>query len=178
MKILSKEETASWCRQHNIALNDRDLPETFDCHERFKIPVDSQQRVHLVFEGMRVLANEPSILVWFDDWSVWPSGQRMHVFDQFRKAYGETRLLIHSPGHVFEPSEIEDAISFVTLGVLFLWDCYVVTPRRDKLLFFSHDEFGLTKAFTWIWADRHSVPQPRHTDGPSEWLGQLCGRAL
>jgi hypothetical protein len=60
-------------------------------------------------------------------------------------SYGETRPLLQSPGHVFEEGEIDDAISFVTLAVLFLWDSYVVTPKRSKLLFYSHDEFGLTK---------------------------------
>jgi hypothetical protein len=67
----------------------------------------------------------------------------MHVFDRFRRSYGETRLLIDSPGHLFEGNEIEDAISFV--AVLFLWDCHVVTASPSKQLYFSHDEFGLAK---------------------------------
>jgi hypothetical protein len=94
---------------------------------------------------MRPFSGTPLLLVWVANWDVWPSGQRMHVFDRFRMSYGETRLLNHSPGHVFDKDEIEDAISFVTLAVLFLWDCYVVTPKRSKFLFFSHDEYGLTK---------------------------------
>jgi hypothetical protein len=145
MMILSKEETTSWCGQHDILLSDYGLPAKSDCDEKFKIPVDAGQRVYLVSQGMRAFANEPLFLVWFDDWSVWPSGQRMHVFDRFRMSYGETRRLIHSPGHVFVQTEIEDAISFVTIAVIFLWDCYVITPKRRKLLYFCHDEFGLSK---------------------------------
>jgi hypothetical protein len=121
------------------------LPERSGSAAKFKIPEDVQRRVAVVAGGMREFSGEPLVLVWFDDWSVWPSGQRMHVFDRFRMSYGETRWLIHSPGHVFGEAEIEDAVSFVTLGVLFLWDCYVVTPKGSKLLFFSHDEFGLAK---------------------------------
>jgi hypothetical protein len=93
---------------------------------------------------MQAFSGEPLFLVWFHDWAVWPSGQRMHVFERFRRPYGETRMLIASPGHVFDQDEMDDAISFVTLAVLFLWDCYVVTPKHSKLLFFSHDEYGLT----------------------------------
>jgi hypothetical protein len=145
MFILSPEEAVAWCREHEIPLSDYGLPERSDCDEKFKIPVDAGQRVAFVSHGMRAFAGEPVVLVWFDDWSVWPSGQRMHVFERFRQSYGETRWLIHSPAHVFAQADIEDAISFVTLAVLFLWDCYVVTPKRGKLLFFSHDEFGLTK---------------------------------
>ena len=59
-------------------------------------------------------------LVWFTDWGVWPSAERRHIFDRFRASYGENRLLIEIPAHVFSPSEAEDILSFVTLGVLFL----------------------------------------------------------
>jgi hypothetical protein len=126
-------------------LSDRGLPQLSDATTKFKIPEDAQKRVVLVSQGMRAFTDASHFLVWFNDWAVWASGQRMHVFDRFRMSYGETRLLSDSPGHVFEQREIDDAISFVTLAVLFLWDCYVVTPKRSKLLFFSHDEYGLTK---------------------------------
>ena len=116
-----------------------------DVFFKFAIPEDAGKRVSLVARGMQAFRNEPGFLVRFDDWSVWPSGQRMHVFDRFRLSYGETRPLIESPGHVFGRRDIEDAISFVTIAILFLWDCYVVTPKRSKLLFFSHDEYGLAR---------------------------------
>ena len=145
MKILSRQDAALWCSQHDVALSDAGLPQRPDMTARFKIPEDTQKRVHLVSQGMSAFADTPLYLVWFNDWAVWPSGQRMHIFDRFRMSYGETRPLIDSPGHIFERGEIEDAISFVTLAVLFLWDCYVVTPKGSKLLFFSHDEYGLAK---------------------------------
>ena len=145
MKVLSREEANLWCSQNEVALSDRGLPERSDATAKFKIPEDAGKRVHLVSQGMTAFSDSPHFLVWFDDWAVWPSGQRMHIFDRFRMSYGENRLLKDSPGHVFGDNEIEDAISFVTLAVLFLWDCYVVAPKRDKLLFFSHDEFGLMK---------------------------------
>lgn len=91
---------------------------------------------------MGAFSDEPRMLVWFTDWGVWPSGERMHIFDRFRLSYGEKRRLIDSPGHAFGSGEFEDAVSFVTLAVLFLWDCNVVTPHRSKLLFLSHDEWG------------------------------------
>jgi hypothetical protein len=145
MRILSREDASLWCGQNNIVLNDRGLPERIDAPVHFKIPEDANKRVGLVSDRMQAFNLEPIFLVWFDDWAVWPSGQRMHIFDRLRMSYGETRPLAQSPGHVFDQSEFEDAVSFVTLAVLMLWDCYVVTPKRGKLLFFSHDEFGLMK---------------------------------
>jgi hypothetical protein len=143
--ILTPDETTLWCSQNEITLTGRGLPEKSDAFFRFTIPEDAGRRVWLVSQGMRAFRDEPAFLVWFDDWSVWPSGQRMHVFDRFRLSYGESRPLIESPGHTFAGRDIEDAISFVTLAVLFLWDCYVVTPQRSKLLFFSHNEYGCAK---------------------------------
>jgi hypothetical protein len=145
MRVLSRREAAAWCQGHHVALGDFGLPERSDADLKFKIPVDAQKRVSLVKQAMEAFADEPFYLVWFDDWSVWPSGQRMHIFDRFRLSYGETRRLIDSPGHVFDQKEIEDATSFVTIAALFLWDCYVVSQQRAKLLFLSHDEYGATK---------------------------------
>jgi hypothetical protein len=145
MKVLSKSETTLWCASHHIALDARGLPERSDVVQKFSVSSDAQRRVALVKHTMEAFVDERAVLVWFDDWSVWPSGQRMHVFDRFRMAYGESRRLIDSPGHIFDQTEIEDATSFVTLAVLFLWDCYVVTPNRSKLLYFSHDEHGAAK---------------------------------
>ena len=143
MKVLSSAETGRWCEQQGIPL-ESGLPQLPELLTRFKIPEDAGQRVCLVSARMRPFTDATVFLVLFDDWAVWPSGQRMHVFERFRLSYGETRPLIQSPGHVFEKDEIDDAISFVTLAVLFLWDCYVATPGCTDFLFFSHDEFGLT----------------------------------
>jgi hypothetical protein len=145
MKVLSKGKTVLWCSQHEIELNESELPELSDASTKFVIPADAQPRVDLVSRSMAAFSETPVFLVWFNDWTARPSGQRMHVFDRFRLSYGESRPLIHSPGHVFEGSETEDAISLVTLAILFRWDCYVVSPKRSRLLYFSRDEYGLTK---------------------------------
>ena len=81
-------------------------------------------------------------LVWFDDWGVWPSGQRMHMFERFLASYGEQRPLIDSPAFLLAKQEFEDMVSFVTFGILFLWDVRVVGTKAGKILFYSHDEIG------------------------------------
>jgi hypothetical protein len=145
MKVLSLTEAVAWCQAHQVALNRRGLPDRSDAHLKFKIPQDTQKRVYLVSQAMEPFADEPLFLVWFDDWSVWPSGERMHIFDRIRMSYGETRRLIEAPGHIFDGTEIVDGTSFVTIAALFLWDCYVVSPGKTKLLYLSHDEYGVTK---------------------------------
>jgi hypothetical protein len=145
MKVLSSQEAAAWCEAHHVPLSHRSLPDRSGANLKFEIPLDAQKRVYLVGQAMESFRDEPLFLVWLDDWSVWPSGQRMHVFDRFRMSYGETRRLIDSPGHVFDRAELEDGKSFVTIAVLFLWDCLVVNQGSTKLLYLSHDEYGVTK---------------------------------
>jgi hypothetical protein len=141
MQVLSAADAKHWCETEGVALDVHGLPE---CPHAvgFDIPEDAGRRVYLAGTCMSGFSDEPGLLVWFHDWSVWPSGERMHIFDRFRLSYGDTEWLIDRPARIFEQSEFEDAVSYVTLAVLFLWDCYVVTPGRTKFLFFSHDEYG------------------------------------
>lgn len=144
MRLISGHDAEAWCRQHDILLSEAGLPDPSAFPTKFSIPSDAGARVSLVSRSMEGFREEPELLVWFKDWSVWPSGERMHIFERLRKSYGEVRQLGEAPASVFESAEIEDAISFVTVAVLFLWNCYVLTPRGAKLLFFSHDEHGST----------------------------------
>ena len=107
-------------------------------NNQFAIPVDAGRRVFLVSDLLGRFEGK-TIVVVFSDWSVWPSGQRMHIFDRLRLSYGESRPLIKTPIHVFEKDEFEGAVSFVTLGVLFLFNVEVFA--KDSV-FFSHDEYG------------------------------------
>jgi hypothetical protein len=141
---ISGHDAETWCRQHEILLSEGGFPDLSALPIKFSIHSDAGARVSLVSRSMEAFRGEPELLVWFKDWSVWPSGERMHIFERVRKSYGEVRQLGDAPATLFEAGEIEDAISFVTVAVLFLWDCYVLTPSGAKLLFFSHDECGYT----------------------------------
>jgi hypothetical protein len=86
------------------------------------------------------------LLVWYDDWMVWESGQWMPLVLRLRRSYGEARKLIDIPAQLFGDGEIEDATSFAVIAVLFLFDCYVICPEQGRMIYFSHDEWGLAKA--------------------------------
>jgi len=146
MKTLTKIEIADWCRRNLIPFDEFGRPKSICETEGFKIPIDTGQRVALVKSHFQIFKDEEEILIWFTEWGVWPSSERMHIFDRFRLSYGENRPLIEAPGHVFNQEEVEDALSFITLGVVFLWDCYVVNRTGTKVLFYSHDESGYKSA--------------------------------
>ena len=142
MKIIDRAEVEKWCKANSCALDGNGLPFPPMVTESFKIPQDTGKRIAMVKDHLTVFQSKPEILVWFTEWGVWPSGERAHIFERFRISYGEKRNLIDSPGHLFSSTEHEDVVSFVTLGVLFLWNVFVFSSKYEKFLFYSHDEVG------------------------------------
>jgi len=137
MRAITKTEAQEWCRSHDIAIDDRGLPQPDFAETQgldFKIPEDTGQRIALLHKLFRSVPPEREILVWFDDWGVWPSGERKHMFERFRDSYGEHRWLSDAPGYLFATAERKDAISFAAFAILFLWDCHVLTDTADTCL--------------------------------------------
>ena len=100
MRAITKTEAQEWCRSHDIAIDDRGLPQPDFAETQgldFKIPEDTGQRIALLHKLFRSVPPEREILVWFDDWGVWPSGERKHMFERFRDSYGEHRWLSDAP---------------------------------------------------------------------------------
>lgn len=141
MKFLTKKDAVKWCRENRINLDERELPITTKSSKNFTIPSDAGQRIALVASQFEHFRDETEILIWVTEWGVWPSSERLHIFDRFRISYGEKRLLIEIPAQVISKNEHEDGLSILTLAVLFLWDCYVLT-KDGKFIFYSHDECG------------------------------------
>jgi hypothetical protein len=145
MRAFTKSEAKKWCQTQGAAMGNGGFPDASDETESFVIPTDAGQRVALAARHLECFRENGKTLVWFNDWAVWPSGQRMHIFERFLASYGETRPLIKAPAFLFEEFEHEDLVSFVTLGVLFLWNIHVVGTKARRLLFYSHDEVGWIK---------------------------------
>ena len=141
MKALSAREAEAWCERRAIPLDTRRLP-LRPTEESFKIPEDAGARVALVSRQLEAYRGDPEALVWFTEWSVWPSGERPHIFARLLASYGEERPLVEVPAVLFGPEEFEDLASFVAVGVLFLWDIFVLGWGGSKRMHYSHDESG------------------------------------
>ena len=145
MRAVTINEAQEWCRSHEITVDARGLPQPAFADAQgldFKIPADTGRRIALLHQLFLSLPAGQEVLVWFDDWGVWPSGERKHMFERFRDSYGEHRWLSEAPAYLFAPAEREDAISFAGFAILFLWDCHILTETADTWFFFSHDEIG------------------------------------
>ena len=144
MQPLTAAEARRWCDAQGLVADRRGFPTPRGARSDVTIPSDAGQRVALVARHLAFFGGTGEVLVWFDDWAVWPSGQRMHVFERMLASYGHHAPLIERPAFLFSAAEYEDAVSFVTIGVLFLWDVRVVGAVGQRLLFYSHDECGWT----------------------------------
>ena len=93
----------------------------------FTIPQDAGQRTAMVKGQMERLKGKAWLLIWVDDWSVWPSGRWHHVFTRLRLSCGCVAPLIEKPAHLVEAAEHEAAVSVAVYSVLMLWGCYVIS---------------------------------------------------
>jgi hypothetical protein len=146
MKFISKTEAQNWCKSKGIPLDERNLPQ-IDKNKlgSFKIPKDSGQKIAMARGHFEHFRSEKEILIWITEWGIWPSSERMHIFERLRTSYGEKRNLKEAPGNIFNQAEFEDALSLLTLATIFFWDCYVLNGKGDKMIFYSHDEYVLIK---------------------------------
>lgn len=144
MKLLTREQAQAWCEVYRIPLTTFGLPDVSDRDETFSIPEDAGRRVGLAREQVLAFEGAKELLVWIDDWGVWPSGQWDHIFYQFRKSYGFDSPLIEHPAHHLDSSELPVATSLAVYSLLMLWDCYLISPS-GAWLHYSHDECGAMK---------------------------------
>jgi hypothetical protein len=69
-------------------------------------------------------------------------GPAYALFIRFRETFGEERPLIKAPGHILNPEEKDDAISIISVSLIFMWNCHILSASGRDAVFTSHDEFG------------------------------------
>ena len=151
MRFLSYSQCAEWCSQRGFPTRQiegyivgphPDLQSPEFHFVTFTPPVDSGQKVWLARFLYSLLQPSSELLIWLGDWAVWPSSQHMPLFTRFREAFGEKRPLLEAPGHLLTPEEADDAVSIISVSLLFMWNCHVLSHSGRDAVFTSHDEFG------------------------------------
>lgn len=148
MRCLTYSECSDWCRAHGYPVMDADhygnpAPRVLEAGARIAVqyPDDSGQKVLLAREVIGQLANAGEMLLWLDNWAVWPNSQHMPLFTRFREALGESRPVIEAPGHLIQAAALDDAVSVLAVAMLFFWDCHVF-PASGPVFVTSHDEWN------------------------------------
>ena len=79
-------------------------------------------------------------LFWVSDWPFYKPDE-MAITLALRRAHGEKRRLIDAPGHVFDLSETDELVGWVSLMMSFGWDGHLFTwPFRDSMFQTSHED--------------------------------------
>ncbi len=148
MKAIEAGAAKQWSEAHGFQLSEHGLPEwrEQDGLEDFSIPPDAGARVALVREHMDALKKEEELCIWLDDWDVWQSGQRWHIFERFLASYGVGDAMMEKPAYLIQKRDFDIALSIVTFAVLMLADCHVLGSSGRSYLFYSHDEVGHKRA--------------------------------
>jgi hypothetical protein len=155
MRCLSHTESAAWCVKHRYPIIDanhygRPAPVVRKQFEEIQLvyPANSGKMVFLASEVIRWFSvnGNAELLLWIDDWGVFPGCEHIPLFMRFRQALGESRALIEAPGHLLEVDELDDAVSVLAIALLFGWDCHVFSATHGPV-FFVHMMSGILFSF-------------------------------
>jgi hypothetical protein len=148
MRCLTYSESVTWCQKHNYPVKKTDkygkpTPHLNDLFSLIQLdyPIDSGRKIALARQVIDLDNRKHQLLIWIKEWGVWPSSEHMPLFSRFRQSFGEMRPLIEAPSHLIEVGEIDEAISLLSIALLFFWDCYVFPAHEGPVFFCSHDEW-------------------------------------
>ncbi len=146
MRFLTSEECGDWLARRRLDPAPATLADPVSGRRpgyEFRIPDDAGRRVALCRHLWGKSGDEQrhgSLLV-ITNWSLWPSGEHFPLFIRLRNSFGERRGLIDAPGHVFEPGEGDDGLSFLCLATLFLWN-YSLYSESGTAVTGCGEQFG------------------------------------
>lgn len=108
----------------------------------FDVPEGHAQVAWFANFLMSLAAPEHEFMILPSQRGVWPSSEHRHLYDTVRRAHHGNTSLTERPCHCFSAEEIDNALDFICLFLLFSWDFYVFCYRAEDILFVSHDGFG------------------------------------
>lgn len=107
----------------------------------FALPPDSGRKVYLANLLYALCSEGRRVLIYLQNWDIFPSSGHLPLLRRLREALGERRTLELSPGHVFHEGERDDAVSVLVLTAEFFWDCLVVGDSGSHAAYLSHDGY-------------------------------------
>jgi hypothetical protein len=138
LRFFTKEECDTWLSERQRRKPDL-MPNVHV--ERIQYPTEPYRVFFVAHWVASVLTYRRPALLLATEWGVWPSSENWHLYYKLRQTYGDNRLLLDAPGHLFLEHEAEDLASFLQLSMLNGWGGYVLTEANYVNTFFSHDEY-------------------------------------
>jgi hypothetical protein len=108
----------------------------------FDIPEDHARVVPFAKFLMSLAAPETGLMMMPVEHGIWQSSENWHLYDTLRRAHHDSAPLWERPCHCFSAEEMDIALDFLCLFILFSWGFYVFSYKKEDILFLSHDGFG------------------------------------
>jgi hypothetical protein len=142
MKILTKENASEMLGGKSLDTFVSELSNRLrQVGGTYSIPPDSGAKTALSRVFAYLLLRQSSVCIYVSCWGVWGSSENLDLFYGYRRSFGENRILMESPVHLFERSEEDTFVSILCMVLYFVWDAWVFDIEGKTLVRISHDEW-------------------------------------
>src|SRR6266852_3967206 len=106
MKSLNTKEGKDWLllNSWNMVAEDS-WQQRYDSKVSYHLPGDTGKKTVLARALASLLIGTQESALWITDWGAFQSCQNVELFYGYRRSFGENRLLIDAPFHVFSESD-------------------------------------------------------------------------
>jgi hypothetical protein len=142
MKVLSTNEGKDW-----LLLNSWDVVAEDSWQQRYgskvsyHLPEDTGKKTVLARALASLVTGTQQGALWITDWGAFQSCQNVELFYGYRRSFGENRLLIDAPFHVFSASDTKTLECLLDLTLYFYWDSILLDASKGLIVTTSNDEF-------------------------------------
>jgi hypothetical protein len=140
MRIVSKSECEEWSKDQ-LEVPSNDFRTLYPADATYEIPTDASAKTAIARAIVSLIDSDRPGLLWITEWSIFPSGENMSLFDAYRSFLGETRSLRDAPGHIFDDKDLPQIECLLDLILYFYWDALLIINGKSYALKISHDEF-------------------------------------
>jgi len=139
METMTENETLIWLFKHNI--DNENFINNYELKLSKKISVDSGFKNYLAKE-IASIYNENNILLYINEFGIWPSCENMYLFDGYRKSIGINNNISEKPSHIISQNENIELYCILGMILYFFMGCIIIPiNNQNEIINISHDEY-------------------------------------
>ena len=139
MITMSKEETINWLSERDII--EDNIFNNYELKLSEQLPIDSGAKNYLAKEISSAL-NKNDVLLYINEYNIWPSCENMHLFDGYRKSIGIENEIYEKPSHIINENETIEFYCILGMILYFSMGCIIIPiENQNEIIRISHDEY-------------------------------------
>jgi hypothetical protein len=142
MEFLTDVETINFINRlkRNINNNDWNSLSTNKKQHSVKYPL-AQNLFNISFSVADKCIIDEWSLLYIHEEHIFSSTENTNLYYSLRKFHGDYRSIYSAPGHMFFKHEKHDLASFISIAIMNLYDCIILSDYDYYGFHLSHDEF-------------------------------------